>query len=419
MQAAHHPLAEARELDRRILDAHAQLSRAERDLALLLAQMAERKHFLDLGYANMGQYAQAKLQLEPRKTRGLVRIGRALPDLPVLDQAFASGGLCWTKARELLAVVTAETEAEWVELAGRTTSRVLEGMVAAHRPGEPPSGDEVKKAGPERLSFSMEPVEAEQVRTALAAIRAAAGVSREEVGDGALLAQMATRVLGDMHSADAPTSERFRTVLEHCPRCGRTSTPQAEVSETHVGQACCASEVLEMREGPTRGHISRTIPPATRRAVLQRDHHSCQVPDCSNRLWLDIHHLEHFRDGGDHTEGNLVTLCCTHHQLVHDGQLGIEKEAEGLVFRFGDGRVVRVTHVGRGEPGRARVRVPASAPASGHRGGRNQEHLESRAGVRAERACGSPGSRQARSRSPAVEAGCGGVAKTIARALGQ
>ena len=295
MQIAHHQLAEALELDKLILETHALLSRAERDLALLLAQMAEKKHFLDLGYANVGQYAEVKLSLEPRKTRGLVRIGRALPDLPLLDQALASGALCWTKARELLAVVTPEVEAEWVELACQSTSRELERAVAAHSSGERPSDEAVRESGPVRLSFSMEPVEAEQLRTLLAAIRASAGVSREEVGDGALLAQVATRMLDELHSNDAPTGERFRMVIEHCPSCGRTVAPEAEVSETHVSQACCDAEILDMREGPTRGHLSRTIPPATRRAVLQRDHHRCQVPGCTNRLWLDIHHLAYRR----------------------------------------------------------------------------------------------------------------------------
>ena len=284
MQAVRHSLTEARELDRRVLETHARLARAERDLAQLLAQMADHQHFLDLGYANLGQYAEVKLSLEPRKTRGLVRIGRALPDLPLLDQALASGALCWTKARELLAVITPEVEAEWVELACQSTSRDLERAVAAHSPGERPSDEVVRESGPVRLSFSMEPVEAEQVRTLLAAVRASAGVSREEVGAGALLAQVAARVLDELDSGEAPTGERFRIVIEHCPSCGRTAAPEAEVSETHVGQACCDSEILEMRDGHGRGHVSRTIPPAVRRAVLQRDGHRCQVPGCCNRL---------------------------------------------------------------------------------------------------------------------------------------
>ncbi len=409
MQAAHHQLAEAQDLDRRILETHALLSRAERDLALLLAEMADRKHFLDLGYANIGQYAEVKLSLEPRKTRGLVRIGRALPELPVLDQAFASGALCWTKARELLAVVTPVVEAEWVELACQSTSRELERAVAAHRPGEPPSGDAVKEAGPVRLSFDMEPVEAEQVRALLSALRAAAGVSRDEVGDGALLAQVATRVLDELDSTEAPTGERFRVVIEHCSSCGRTTAPEAEVSETHVGQACCDAEILEMRHGPTRGHVSRTIPPATRRAVLQRDHHRCQVPGCSNRLWLDIHHLDYRRNGGGHSEGNLLTVCCTHHQLVHDGLLGIEGEAEGLVFRFGDGRVVRVTHVGSREQGRARPRTRAATTVAGHRGRRNQERRKARSPAGLDDEGRPPSSRRSRPPSTVAERGGGGT----------
>jgi 5-methylcytosine-specific restriction endonuclease McrA len=409
MHAVHHHLAEARDLDRRILETHAQLSRAERDLALLLAELADKRHYFDLGYANVGQYAEVKLSLEPRKTRGLVRIGRALPDLPVMDQALASGALCWTKARELLAVITPEVEAAWVELACQSTSRELERAVAANRPGEPPSGDAVKEAGPVRLSFDMEPVEAEQVRTLLAALRAAAGVSRDEVGDGTLLAQVATRVLDELDSTEAPTGERFRVVIEHCPSCGRTTAPEAEVSETHVGQACCDAEILEMREGPTRGYVSRTIPPATRRAVLQRDRHRCQVPGCTNRLWLDIHHLEYFHDGGNHSESNLLTVCCTHHQLVHDGLLGIERDAEGLEFRFGDGRVVRATHVGHSERGRAQVRVPSAAVAERCRGSRSLEPREARSRVPLERRSGPPGSRQGRPRSPAAVVSGGGA----------
>jgi len=33
--------------------------------------------------------------------------------------------------------------------------------------------------------------------------------------------------------------------------------------------------VLQMCPGEDRGYVSRIIPPATRRAVLHRDHHRC------------------------------------------------------------------------------------------------------------------------------------------------
>ncbi len=328
-------------LDARILAAHARLAQAERDLALLLAELAEQRHFLELGFASVADYAQVRLQLEPRKTRALLRIGRALPELPGLERALASGAIGWTKARELLTVVTPQTEQAWIDLAGQTTSRELERAVAAHRPGEAPDHERATLASkPVRMSFTMEPAEAEQLRTTLAALRASAGVSRDEIDDGALLAQLAGRVLEELEGPEAPTGERFRIVIEHCPACGRTTSAGAEPTEAHVGQALCDAEILDMRPGPRRGHISRAIPPATRRAVLQRDQHRCQVPGCSNRLWLDLHHLDYHSRGGGHAEHNLVTLCSVHHRVLHEGLLGIEREGGGLMFRFGDGRVV-------------------------------------------------------------------------------
>jgi len=168
-----------------------------------------------------------------------------------------------------------------------------------------------------------------------------------------------------MDSSEAPTGERFRIAVEHCPRCGEFSTPEAEVSDTHVGQALCDAEILEMDQGPKRGHLSRLIPPATRRAVLQRDRHRCQVPGCSNRLWLDLHHLTYRIDGGGNAEENLLTMCNVHHHLVHDGLLGVERCEGGLVYRFGDGREVRTTHVGQGPTTRCDGRHHAPGPVVG------------------------------------------------------
>ncbi len=47
------------------------------------------------------------------------------------------------------------------------------------------------------------------------------------------------------------------------------------------------------------GHVSRTIPPAVRRAVLVRDDGKCQVPGCRNHRYLDLHHIEHRQHGGE------------------------------------------------------------------------------------------------------------------------
>jgi 5-methylcytosine-specific restriction endonuclease McrA len=53
-----------------------------------------------------------------------------------------------------------------------------------------------------------------------------------------------------------------------------------------------------------------------------RDQGRCQfkLPNgkiCGSRFWVDLHHLKPRSEGGtDHVE-NLVTLCQSHHRLVH------------------------------------------------------------------------------------------------------
>lgn len=353
MNAIPFELDRAQDLHTRILEAHALLLRAERDLALLLAEMGGDQLFRALGYASLRDYGEHELQLDPRKTRGLARLGRRLPKLPFLDEAMSSGKLGWTKARDLLPVITPETEAAWVEVAMNTRSRELERLVAAHEPGDLPDVSSPLEHVPERMVFTMQPAEAELVRTLLSTLRAAAGVSREEVSDGSLLAQAAQRLLADLDESEAPTGERFRILLQQCPRCGQVTEPEpvAEPDVTHVGphssvqhpEASCDAQVLDMLQGETRGHLTRTIRPTTRRVVLQRDGHRCQVPGCSNRLWLDLHHVRFFSRDGDHGEDNLLTVCCTHHRMIHEGLMAIERQADRLVFRFADGstRTVR------------------------------------------------------------------------------
>lgn len=120
----------------------------------------------------------------------------------------------------------------------------------------------------------------------------------------------------------------------------------AEASETICEEACCDAEVVDLRPGPEQGHLSRTVAPATRRAVVHRDRRTCRVPGCNNRLYGAVHHIVSRLRGGGHGTGNLVLLCTCHHRQLHEGRLAIEGDADGVLrIEHPDGRVA---HVGRG-----------------------------------------------------------------------
>jgi hypothetical protein len=76
-------------------------------------------------------------------------------------------------------------------------------------------------------------------------------------------------------------------------------------------------------------HASRSIPPATRRALVVRDHH-CVFPGCDRPApWCDGHHLIHWADGGPTKLDNLGLICGTHHRKVHEEGWKLRREKDG------------------------------------------------------------------------------------------
>jgi hypothetical protein len=112
-------------------------------------------------------------------------------------------------------------------------------------------------------------------------------------------------------------------------------------AETSRRLACDATRVV-MRHGPDGrveevGARTRTIPPALRRALQDRDR-GCRFPGCNHRFTHE-HHLRHWAYGGPTTLSNLALLCHRHHRAVHEMGFSVERRSDGSL-RFGrpDGR---------------------------------------------------------------------------------
>jgi hypothetical protein len=109
----------------------------------------------------------------------------------------------------------------------------------------------------------------------------------------------------------------------------------------------CDSSVVRILERDGRplsvGRKTRTVPPALARALRSRDG-GCRFPGCTQRRFVDAHHIEHWACGGRTDMSNLVQLCRRHHRLVHEGGFRIRRGANGtLVFHRPDGRLVLKT----------------------------------------------------------------------------
>lgn len=85
------------------------------------------------------------------------------------------------------------------------------------------------------------------------------------------------------------------------------------------------------------GRKTRAIPAALRRALKARDG-GCRFPGCSNTRFTEGHHIKHWANGGETKLENLVTLCHSHHHLLHEGGFEVERTDDGeFIFRAPEG----------------------------------------------------------------------------------
>jgi hypothetical protein len=289
------------------------------ELAEKLAYAERTRAFVEVA-SDMRAYMEG-LGLARGKGGDLLRIGRKLPELPVLREAMADERVAWTAAREVVKVATPETEARWVELAELWSGRELRGAVLQAEVGD--EAPDVRKPAPNLpivFRFEVSAEVAERVAKAIAVVR------------------MAAPVLSESGPEKKVPTERFQQVIRVCPTCdsahlaGTASGDPVVASEEIRAMANCDSQVVDLGPG-AYGLMNKTVTVTVKRQVLDRDNYRCSIPGCSNRWHIDLHHVRPQKDGGPHAVANLTTVCSCCHGWIHRGYLHIESDGNGA-FSF-------------------------------------------------------------------------------------
>ncbi|MEJ7729248.1 MAG: hypothetical protein WKG00_08530 [Polyangiaceae bacterium] len=251
------------------------------------------------GYASVGELAERLLGLNARQTSERLRIARVLRELKLLDAALATGELSWSAVRELTRVATVETERPWLDWAKGRRLRQLEAAVATRKPGDGPGDPSDPSRIQHRLAFQVRAETMALFRDLQSAVRADLG---GDLDDDTLLDEIARRALGGPGD-DGRAS--YQLAVTRCDACGRASIDAAgasfEVDAAVAVMAACDSQDLDLRAASTHvgtrggrgsaagphpasthvgtraGRATQSIPPATRRAVVRRDHRRCRA----------------------------------------------------------------------------------------------------------------------------------------------
>ncbi|MGQ0432353.1 MAG: DUF222 domain-containing protein [Microthrixaceae bacterium] len=301
--------------------------------------------------------------VSPARAARLVQIARRLGDLPLCVALFRTGGLTEDAMALIAAKAPAERDRELADLGPMLLHTQLT-RILAHLPdqaGKPKRERERKVTfgfdddGWWGLNATLPADEGALVHKALEAARSEIFHERQPDADPS--------VRGPVGWADGLVrlAETGLDALDPATRRGEARGERAQIivhldgrsdgnghARIHLGPElpdalrrylCCDAKVrtvIEDHNGALLGisPLEPTVNPRLRAVIEQRDQ-GCRYPGCTQRRWVQVHHLIHREDGGLTIASNLLCLCPYHHRLHHHNAFTITGDPEtpaGLRF---------------------------------------------------------------------------------------
>ena len=143
----------------------------------------------------------------------------------------------------------------------------------------------------------------------------------------------------------ASVADHYQVVVHVDDSALRGGLGRSDLPIDTVRRLTCDGSVIRVVEDERGrplgvGRKQRVVSTPLRRALWSRDRR-CTFPGCSNKRYVDAHHIRHWVDGGETSLENLTLLCSHHHRALHEGRFRIRRDSGGtLYFQRPDGRVI-------------------------------------------------------------------------------
>ncbi len=282
--------------------------RATAELIRALIEFDRRQLYLGEGYASLFAYCTGALHYSEHGAFNRIEVARAAARWPQLLAGLEDGSLHLAGARLLAPHLTADNIEMALESARHKSKRDIEEIAAALA-----------------QRSVLVAIAAEQYRLHLTISRAARDNLRQ------------VQALIGHRQPDANAAVIFEQalalLLEKLQRQRFAATDHPRPNPTQVPPQGGAPAETQKREGDPGGARSRHIPNAVKRAVWKRDDARCAFVGvqgrCTERNFLEFHHLLPYAAGGGSTESNIELRCRAHNVFEAERYLGSEVVAAG------------------------------------------------------------------------------------------
>lgn len=287
---------------------------------LLLDMMA---HSLqqELMFLTIDHYCWSRLGISGSTARSRIRMAKDFYHYPDLRAAYMSEELTNEKVRLLGKVFWAGTSRmeEWIEYARKVTALSLSKAVAGFiRLYEASSSER----------YDMTPWEIHDCTERQILEKCSRGIGRPQRFDLQMSAQGAHLIPEITNHFYLPADLRELWDLAYSSY------------EWHCEEAEASSDVSAFITTLLINFLETWAPSKERfdlhKRVLERDGYRCQIPGCTCRRNLHLHHIIFRSHGGSDEEENLITVCSAHHlRCIHEGHIVIKGTAGDLTVILG------------------------------------------------------------------------------------
>lgn len=319
--------------------------RATAALIRSLLEVDARRLYLGEGCASMFTYCTQVLHLAEGAAYNRIEAARAARQFPVILELLEDASIALTTVRLLAPHLAAENHRNVLSSAVHKSKRQVEEIVAALNPK--PAAPPVIRKLPVRDPAPVRPVPSStaaccgqspiQPAIAPASVPSAALpkphpgglLPRKPAAAGPLVTPLAPERYKVQFTMSSETHEKFRRVQDLL----RHAVPNGDPSEIFGRAITLLLEDLERRRcaavvsprAPRRpaGEGSRHISADVRREVWRRDAGRCAFVGtagrCTERGFLEFHHVQPYAAGGDATADNIELRCRAHN--AHEARL--------------------------------------------------------------------------------------------------
>ena len=355
-------LQRERALDAELAEVAGQLNLVNARLTTITEQILESGDWQQAGKTSPAAFLAWKMGLSPANAEHVVRVAERRKEFRVLTEAFDRGEF---SLDQMTAAVEAPPWADALiyDFVGiSTVDKIRRGMRSNMFDGDPDEPTPEPPTTRDRLSFGVARNgrwringefgidDGRRIEAALSERRDDLFRDDETVTWPEAFVDCFGRSLGAIESV--PRRDHYRTWFHFDVTTADTTTTDGWRIPMAIQEHVLCDGIMQPvweRDGVpfSVGRSQRIVPDRTRRIIEKRDR-GCRVPGCRAERFVEIHHIVHWLNGGPTDTWNLLSLCPKHHQMHHQGALGISGNADefdAVVFTDGANRIR-----GSGEP---------------------------------------------------------------------